>query len=136
MTAAGGGVAATLMACYGVPACEKTEDKDKDGFFVCVGTGRLETPRDCNDNDPAIHPGAPDPLGDGIDQDCDGVDGKRVTTSASAAKAASPGSTASSSSSGAPASASPSSSAASASSGASPASSAAVPSPSASAKRR
>lgn len=30
---------------------------------------------DCDDSDPSIHPGAADSTGDGIDQDCDGVDG-------------------------------------------------------------
>ena len=29
---------------------------------------------DCDDADPAIFPGAPDEVGDGVDQDCDGVD--------------------------------------------------------------
>ncbi len=29
---------------------------------------------DCDDNDPQIHPGAIDPCGDGVDQDCDGKD--------------------------------------------------------------
>jgi hypothetical protein len=31
-------------------------------------------PGDCNDADPAIHPGVPDILDDGIDQDCSGAD--------------------------------------------------------------
>lgn len=33
--------------------------------------------RDCNDHDPRIHPGAMDPAGDGVDQDCSGADGVR-----------------------------------------------------------
>jgi Putative metal-binding motif len=41
-------------------------DVDGDGF---------NRPGDCNDGNGAVHPGAPDPLGDGADQNCDGVDG-------------------------------------------------------------
>jgi hypothetical protein len=44
-------------------------DADGDGFF---------TPRDCNDGNPAIHPGATDVPGDGIDQDCSGADARRT----------------------------------------------------------
>jgi hypothetical protein len=33
---------------------------------------------DCAPSDPLIHPGADDPHGDGIDQNCDGVDGNAV----------------------------------------------------------
>lgn len=61
--ASGGVVAVTLMACYGAPFI----DRDGDGF-----DGNYD---DCNDNDAATHPGAPDTLGDGVDQNCDGVDG-------------------------------------------------------------
>jgi len=42
-------------------------DGDHDGYSQNQG--------DCNDHDANVYPGAPDILGDGIDQDCDGVDG-------------------------------------------------------------
>src|SRR5262249_49898538 len=38
-------------------------DLDQDGYMVCAG--------DCNDANPAVHPGAPE-LCNGIDDDCDG----------------------------------------------------------------
>ena len=41
------------------------EDKDADGFLF---------PEDCDDNDPLVHPGAPERCGDGKDQDCVGGD--------------------------------------------------------------
>jgi len=72
--ATGGGlIAMTLMACYGGPPCGPADDADRDGYpgSFCSGPN----PRDCNDTDPSIHPGAADPFGDGIDQNCDGVDG-------------------------------------------------------------
>jgi hypothetical protein len=42
-------------------------DGDGDGISACEG--------DCNPEDPDSYPGAPDPFGDGIDQDCDLEDG-------------------------------------------------------------
>jgi hypothetical protein len=41
-------------------------DKDKDGYTTSQG--------DCNDNSAAVHPGATEICGDGVDQDCSGGD--------------------------------------------------------------
>jgi RTX calcium-binding nonapeptide repeat (4 copies)/Putative metal-binding motif len=51
-----------------VTNCETVEyaDNDHDG---------VTAERDCDDRDPAVHPGAQEIPGDGIDQDCDGADG-------------------------------------------------------------
>jgi len=42
-----------------------TTDVDGDGYSVADG--------DCDDNDPAVHPGAPDEPYDGLDSNCDGL---------------------------------------------------------------
>ncbi len=51
--------------CDGMLGPEELDD-DGDGFGECEG--------DCNDGNDTVFPGAPEIPGDGIDQDCDGVD--------------------------------------------------------------
>ena len=68
----------TLMACYGMIAHKHGDlyggagaDTDGDG---------VATPEDCNDQQREVFPGAADRDGDGVDQNCDGVDGWRDPT--------------------------------------------------------
>ena len=57
------------------PPTPPSSDKDGDG---------VAPPLDCNDTNSAIRPGAIDPPGDGIDQNCDGVDSPFPVLGASA----------------------------------------------------
>jgi hypothetical protein len=76
----------TLSACYGtgcagadceeddqgppkcgdISATPTTDDADGDGYCLMY---------DCNENDTTINAAADDASGDGVDQNCDGVDG-------------------------------------------------------------
>lgn len=60
------GAAVALQLSLG-PAPEDT-DNDGDGY--------TENDGDCDDANNQVHPGANDPAGDGIDQNCDGIDGE------------------------------------------------------------
>jgi len=52
-----------------IAECERGVDADHDGFSSAI---------DCNDSRSDIHPGAPDPVENGIDEDCDGRDDQNL----------------------------------------------------------
>lgn len=65
--------------CDLLPDCDDNDshanslDKDNDGFISCA-YGVPGERVDCDDTDDSVYPGAPEIRGDGIDQNCDGVD--------------------------------------------------------------
>ncbi len=64
-TGLGGPIARTLRRAF---------DRDRDGYARFLGGG------DCDDGDPAVHPGAPEIPDDGIDQNCVGGDARPTRT--------------------------------------------------------
>jgi hypothetical protein len=56
-----------------IAECERGVDTDADGFSSAI---------DCDDRNPAIHPGAVDVIGNGIDEDCDGADDRNLDVDA------------------------------------------------------
>jgi hypothetical protein len=70
--------------CDGVALVTCWADVDGDGSgagpsslvdaFLCVPPDEATTDGDCEPYDPAVHPGALELVGDGIDQDCSGAD--------------------------------------------------------------
>jgi len=58
------------------------QDLDGDGYGDPASTVCTYPERDCDDTDPAIHPGAPEIWGDGIDSNCNGQDLCYIATAA------------------------------------------------------
>ena len=60
------------VSLLGITACLEADfpgwDRDADGY------DERGDPADCAPDDPEVHPNAPDPFGDGLDQDCDTCD--------------------------------------------------------------
>ncbi len=54
-----------------ITTLRRAVDRDHDGYSAILGGG------DCNDGDPAIHPGAIDVPNDGVDQNCSGTDARK-----------------------------------------------------------
>jgi len=67
----GGGLAATLLG-----ALERWTDRDGDGMGAHFGG------HDCDEGDANRRPGATEIAGDGVDQDCDGIDPPRALAAA------------------------------------------------------
>ena len=68
---------AACLSAWVLTGCNQDQefrwDFDEDGW---------EDQQDCDPEDPSVHPEADDPVGDGVDQDCDGADGTAVPAAA------------------------------------------------------
>ena len=67
--------------CDGVEDCWEDLDLDLygsdvviEGSIGCNAAGEADIDGDCDDSTAATYPGGPDPVGDGIDGDCDGTE--------------------------------------------------------------
>lgn len=96
-----GAAAATmvsLMACYGMayppeavtPNQPTPNDRDGDGFEAKPAGAAPSPAYDCDDTSKDVHPGANDPVGDALDQNCDGMDGSATTPAPTATMATDP----------------------------------------------
>ena len=68
-------VSGFLVSCGGGGGSspDKCTDADKDGYYAKT-SGCQQAVYDCNDKSAAIHPGAVEVAGNGIDENCDGKD--------------------------------------------------------------
>jgi hypothetical protein len=65
----------TAGTCGAGPCADLGDIVLQDPWTDDDGDGLSELGGDCDDADAAVRPGLPDPWGDGLDADCDGVDG-------------------------------------------------------------
>jgi hypothetical protein len=71
----GGSSAAAVLLGITLAGCAIVEPRPKygDALMDVDGDGFFE-PDDCDDDDPDVHPGADEAVGDDLDSNCDGED--------------------------------------------------------------